>query len=476
VPSRAELLASLQRSKAQSLKQWMAAVQLLPEQVAAWRQYADEGEPLAQHQSQIEALGLFLAKLQEILEARWAELEGAADLSTFQAKAGELQFLIRRVYGAWRFYRERLDQRLAANEPDRRFLAVAEEVAWSAYRTCIARAEALGILTDKLKFEQPPLLHLFDWPSPVTYTRSRHALIPNMPVHVIDLPYYETSTAWSLLALHHEVAHGLVADLAIDPGSLILLMAGEVGLAQARSARWMLWAEEILADCMAILLAGPPFVRQLMDELMGLQPGDPDQGDSPHPPPYLRIPLACAFLSTLEARRPLPDGQAVNGRVDQAYQDLAESYAATWQALFSQVDQRPFLPYLGEMDQVLTLLMDTPLQVIGQHILRQLGSFTPADWHLIERVAEDHLAEGEESGEEIKPRLVVSAARLALDRLGTGGTEVATAALHESALATVELYAEVGARALPPGQEQFLDQLAQAFAQQSQPSAWMEWE
>ena len=478
-----EMLAGLQRSKMQNLEQWMVAVGELPAQVAAWRQQADEGGLLAQHQSQIDALQGFLTRLQRILKERWEDvlaayqisLETPENLTTFREKATFVEFLVRRVYAAWRFYKERFDQRLGVDEFHKRFLDVADEVAWSAYRVCIDQAEVLGTITDRQRFKQPPLLHFQDSASPVIYARSRRALIPNVPVHVIDMPYYEASTAWSLLAIHHEVAHGLVQDLGLDAGTAVLLQGDEVGLASARRARWRLWAEEILADCMAVLLAGPPFVRELMDVLFGVDPGHPERGDAPHPPPFLRIPMACTFLRTLEADRPRLAGRLADDQADRIYGDLAERYTEMWQALHAQVDVAPFQPYLAEMDQMLTLLMDTPLMGIQPHTLRQLGSFTPGDWRLVRRVAEDYLAEGETSGEAIKPRLTISAARIAFDQLqarGAGPDQLET--LHEHTLETVETYAEKGTRALMPGEEDFLQDLAEAFA--SQPPALTEWE
>src|SRR5205823_4940373 len=131
--------------------------------------------------------------------------------------------------GAWRFYQERFDQRRSADGQQQRFLSAADEVAWDAYKSAIDRAKELGLEPDKLKFKQPPLLHLFGDPSPLTRLRSRHALTPNLPVHVIDWPYDGTATAWSLLALHHEVAHGLVDDWGLNWGSILLTRAQQAG-------------------------------------------------------------------------------------------------------------------------------------------------------------------------------------------------------------------------------------------------------
>jgi len=236
MPVQATLPDELKWSTLQTLQQRLAAARRLPDQVAAWRRHAEAQGALAQHQSQIDALQSFLTTLLALLTAQWNELQAAPD-AVFLARAGDLQFLLRRVYGVWRFYKERFDQRLGTDEPYNRFLFVADEVAWSTYRAVIEQATYRQLVTDPLKFKQPPLLHLFDDPqnpSPVTRRRVRHAVIPGLPVHVIDLPYAETASAWGLLALHHEVAHGLVADWEIDLGRHVLTRAKEVDLAPTR--------------------------------------------------------------------------------------------------------------------------------------------------------------------------------------------------------------------------------------------------
>lgn len=465
MPSQHTLRVELQHTKMQNLRRRMAAVGELPQQVAAWRQQANAGQPLALHQSQVEALARFLDKLQALLQQAWADLEGAQE-AEFPARADRVQRLMIHVYRAWRFYRERFDQRASTAPVYTRFLTVADEVAWSAYRVCMDQAHDLDILTDRQRFKQPPLLHLFEQPSPIIYARAHQALIPNMPVHVIDLPYYETSAAWSLLALHHEVAHGLLADLAVDPGSIVLTQADGAGLAMERRGRWMWWAEEIVADCFALLLAGPPFARELMDVLVGLGPGDPEKGRSPHPPPYLRIPLACTFLATMEEKGA---GPARDQALDQRYRELAARHEEAWSALHSEADAAAFQPYLDERDRVLALLMDTKLPTLDDHSLRELGSFTPGDFRLASGVAEDYLVWGQTPGQEIPPRLVIPAARMAFDRLnaeddGLGALPARLERLHEITLQAVEANpAEGGTRALYPGEEDFLDGLAEAL-------------
>jgi hypothetical protein len=375
MPSQHTLRVELQHTKMQNLRRRMAAVGELPQQVAAWRQQANAGQPLALHQSQVEALARFLDKLQALLQQAWADLEGAQE-AEFPARADRVQRLMIHVYRAWRFYRERFDQRASTAPVYTRFLTVADEVAWSAYRVCMDQAHDLDILTDRQRFKQPPLLHLFEQPSPIIYARAHQALIPNMPVHVIDLPYYETSAAWSLLALHHEVAHGLLADLAVDPGSIVL---------------------------------------------------------------------------------------------DQRYRELAARHEESWRALHSEADAAAFQPYLDERDRVLALLMDTKLPTLDDHSLRELGSFTPGDFRLASGVAEDYLVWGQTPGQEIPPRLVIPAARMAFDRLnaeddGLGALPARLERLHEITLQAVEANpAEGGTRALYPGEEDFLDGLAEAL-------------
>jgi hypothetical protein len=224
-----------------------------------------------------------------------------------------------------------------------------------------------------------------------------------------------------------------------------------------------------------------------MEILMGSGPGEPEKSRAPHPPPFLRIPLACTFLSTLEEKRPRPVGQDKNVTADQEYRELAEHYDKSWKALYAGMDMAAFQPFLDEMEQVLALVMDSGLPQLQQQTLRQLGSFTPGDYSLAKRVAEDYLAWGVPPGENITPRLAIPAARMAVDQLlhplneDGGDVDALLNALpaklqklHETTLKTVEdNRAKEGTRALHPPEESFLDSLAEAFAAES-PLEWLE--
>jgi hypothetical protein len=466
----ADALGGLRHSTTERLRRQYAALEQLPAQVAAWRAQAEAEGALEKHQSQIEALQEFLTILQTGLVASWNNLEGAADVAAFCKGTNAFQSTLRRVYGAWHFYRERFNDRRAKDDPHARYLTVAEEVANDAYRAAADQAVSRGLSPAKQTYRQPPLLHLFDDPRlPSVVTRVRHAVIPNLPVHVIDLPYAETACAWNLLSLTHEVAHGLVGDWGMDCGNIVLDLkkAEAAGLPMARRERWALWAEEIFADCFAVLLAGPPFVRECMDLYMALEPGDPKKGGGAHPPPYLRIPLLCAFLRTLERQRPLGKDDRRDEGVDKEYQEFADHCEATWQALHASVAAAPFRPFRKEFAAVLTLLMDTPLEPLAGNTARSLGAFTPADWRRLKRVGEDQLANGQEAGEKIAPRLAVGAARVALDKClaETGAADLPECLrnLHENTLLTVEENIPKGVRALPPGSAKFLAGLAEAF-------------
>jgi len=455
------LLDQMRAGKTRQLEQRLARVGLQLASAADWRTQAEAGGPLALHQSQIEALQMFLDTVLSTLSQQVAQARSAASFGDFLTAAKTAQEVMGRTYRAWQAYHERFNQIKAADPVTSRFLRVGDEVAWSGYRVFTSQLLKMGVESARVKFKQPPLFNLYPDLSPITYTRKARLALPNLPVHLIDFPLGEMSAPWSLLTVHHELAHGLSADLNLRPANLI--QAG-AGLSLDRLAQWSDWAVEIFCDCLAVLLGGPAFVRELMDVLLGMSPGDPnDPARSPHPPPYLRILLLCAFLEELESKRPQA-GFATDAQLSAHYGNLAAQYAGGWRSAYAGVDPAPFAPYLDEAGLVLGLLVDTPLPELNGGTARQLGWFTPAEHKLVTRVAENHLAFGEESGEPIAPRLAVAAARVAFDALAAGQGGASVTELEESALRTVEKNrATEGTRGLHLGEERYLAHLAVEF-------------
>jgi hypothetical protein len=463
VPQSEVLLDKMRAGKTRLMELRLAWITQQVAAVDEWQVQAQAGGPLALHQSQIEALQKFLTLVLAALTKQVEAAGAAASYTEFLSAAQSVQGLMSRTYLAWHAYQERFTQIKAADPATRRFLNAGDEVAWSGYTVIRKQLVRLGVTSERVSCKQPPLFNLYPALSPITYTRTKGLVIPNLPVHLIDFPLGDLAAPWSLLTILHELAHGIAADIDLSPENWVIRPGA--GLDYSRLDQWASWANEIFCDCLAVLLGGPAFVRELMDVLLGMSPGRLiDPARSPHPPPYLRILLLCEFLKGLETKRPA-DGFPTDPQVAASYADLAEQYAGAWRASYAAaVDPAPFQPYLDEAGLVLGLLMDTPLPELKGATARQLGRFTPADFKLVQRVANNHLKNGEESGEEIPPHLAVGAARVAFDALVAGRVEPELDQLSRSVLKTIEdNVAEGGTRGLMDGEDRVLSDLAASF-------------
>jgi hypothetical protein len=165
---------------------------------------------------------------------------------------------------------------------------------------------------------------------------------------------------------------------------------------------WARWHKEITADMFALLLGGPATVESLMD-VVGRSPRATVRytEGGVHPTPVLRVPINLVLLRRL------------------GFGSTAAAIGGAWRRLYPVVTQADIpAGLLRTFRRAAELTVDTivftPRPQLAGKALAQLVEFGPSQMALIEQAA-SRIAKGEDTGS-IPPRLMISAARRALDQ------------------------------------------------------------
>jgi hypothetical protein len=289
------------------------------------------GGPLEKHRSQLDAVGALLGAAVADVRVRLTD-----------GRAHEVPGRVLDLHHVWDFYRTRFLLRQV--RAYRRFLDVADELAWETYGPVVRLAGA--------RPTEPPLVGFSRAASPRAHRRggAYHDLLPRGGVHtpegraaaarlpfpVIDVPWSFGSHLPALLTVAHEAAHHVDDDCGL--GAEIAGRVAGAALAPDRRAHWARWAGEAFADVCAAVLCGPAYAAVLADLLDSDDGGEGTEGaeghvderdfDGPHPPPGARLRLAAA-AARLAGHPDAQDGDEKGGK-DTGYGDEADIVARTF--------------------------------------------------------------------------------------------------------------------------------------------------
>ncbi|GAA3504978.1 hypothetical protein GCM10019016_120910 [Streptomyces prasinosporus] len=282
----------------------------LEEELRRWEEVSRAGGPLEKHRSQVDAVLALLGV--GVADARARLADGRGD---------DVPGRVLDLYHVWDFYRSRLMLRRVRSY--RRYLDVADELAWECYR----RVPDLPGSRPK----EPPLTGFGRAASPRAHRRGSayHDLLPRGGVHtpegreaaarlpfpVVDVPWYFGSHLPALLTVAHETAHHVDDDCGL--GDEIRRRVAAAGLPPDRAVHWERWAGEAFADVCAAVLCGPAYAAVLAELLDAEREGDERDFDGPHPPPAIRVRLAGAASRAAghPAAREDPDADHETGAV-----------------------------------------------------------------------------------------------------------------------------------------------------------------
>jgi hypothetical protein len=386
----------------------------LPKEVEEWVTRTQQQIDYNSHYSQIQALKIMmdtmLARQKKLLE----KLSLIKETADFERTLFSLIIEIIKVQQIWDFFRDKLELRFSPNFKDP--LAIADTVAWDCYRPTLNKAQEFGIISQD-RFREPPLTYLTAEFSPATWVRGSRPADGRdylngtvvLPIPVIEIPWDHVVNVWEFLSLPHEVGHDIEADLGLRPvfQNSLAQQLRQNGVPEPRVRIWVSWEAEIVADLIGLLLAGPAFAYYMVN-LLTLSPEAVTtyNDNDPHPSHYIRIFINTAFIKTLLIG-------------DSTLVEDAKHLDDLWTQLYgnlTQLGNHKVADFKSDFDIVFKALIDTKFDALQKHSVREIIPFTNQDNATI-RAAVEFLVTGQNRPSNIRPRHVISASRLAVDRI-----------------------------------------------------------
>lgn len=409
---------SLLRLRTEELRR---RVESTPPEVKAWDERTRNIIDMNLHYSQMQAIAVLVSAFHDQQVALLAAMNPAIPGAAFEDACHEVVRAIVAGQRAWNFFRSKLDLRLLPQ-----FAAVlktADVVAYDCYTPVMDRAKADGIVS-AAEVREPPLTYLSTEFSPLTWVRGKrpndgrdyHLGAATLPIPVIELPMDHLTNSWELLSLHHEVGHDLEADLKLRP-ALTASLAKALEAAETPAARrtyWTKWLGEIVADLVALQLAGPAYADMLLNFLIMPAPQVTTLSTSdPHPTHYIRVRLLAAFIRTMMAEAAAGMAQELDAH--------ATAVDEAWVALYGE--PADLLPFRVDFPVVIRAVMDTPFPELAGKTLRAIIPYTVGD-HASIKGGVDYLLTGQNRPAKISPRHVISAARIAVADEGSSAAQL----------------------------------------------------
>jgi hypothetical protein len=298
-----------------------------------WQAQAGPQGILAKHNSQLARVA---SQLTPVLARVRADIEAAELGATWPRFERQILDLHR----VWDFFREKLALRYVDWFAD--YLLAADEYAWACYEPAQQAATAAGTVTFAAVREPPlvsftPVSTPFSIPRGSSYaadvgpaglvTPASRALVQQLPVPVVGVPWFQLYHLPDALVIGHEVGHLVERDtrLTATIQELVERAVTEARMEPGRVAAWRGWAAEAFADVYGALAGGPAFVRALSDFLVtaGAEPA----GSKDYPPVTLRVALTAAVLPAAAASGPREAAETETAMAETAMAELRASWA-----------------------------------------------------------------------------------------------------------------------------------------------------
>lgn len=392
----------------------------LPQEIDAWKTYAEEGKILRVHKSQIEVMANLFGEHNDRI-SEWIEVLSSTRVSEqFLRYYNIAERETIKVQEMWDFFRDLLEPRFVPFFAER--LEMVDIIAADCYKPMVEKAQKLG-LTDAAFLKALPLTFLEAGFSPATWRRfaplkavlmrrlSKDRLksifgesmgsldLSLIPIPLIKIPWDRLTNVWSLLAVHHEVGHDVYFDLGLkeEYHQRVYSILQLNGINSARVALWVNWISEIFADVLGILFGGPAFLNSMIELLSSsVRAVRHINPSGPHPIRYLRV-----FINGFILR-------------DLGFKDEARELEDSWIQMYGSPGEL-FNLFILDIPLVLTCIIKSKLQALRRKKLVDfVDVFTKEDHEKVIKAREQFLSDAKP--EDCRPRHLVSAARLAFEK------------------------------------------------------------
>jgi len=270
------------------------------------------------------------------------------------------------------------------------------------------------------------------------------------PIHLIAVPHSSIQNIWNWLVLPHELGHDMFIDIrqlanelehlvvkALEPYALsvgwVNVPRWEPAINQVRwelidgtqliRELWTEWVFELFPDLLATLMCGPAYLMQLQEILrfdaFSWWTMDPTQryfgGPDPHPVGHVRSLLVSSAIRRLGYEH---HADALDERLLRTARIPA---TISWLFRTSEVEQ-PVLLFEVQWIELLKsglliskIILDTPLESLGQKKLLDFIQFSHADQEISETEARNILSTQQKNDPRTRARHLLAAARIAFE-------------------------------------------------------------
>jgi hypothetical protein len=331
----------------------------------------------------------------------------------------------------WRAYRTLIQQRYAGIYDD--ILRITDILARDYFFSFI-RSPRLKRARIRYTAEAVPLTFLGrseDYFYTYTVTTER-------PIAIISVPTSGIQSAWTWLALPHELGHNILAnviglfkeitnkiDKQLRQHRYHIKGKPPFGVTHAQMFKylWHAWMDEVAADFIAILYAGPSYVlsrlHDAIPEAYGVDEVDhfhlsiADMQIPPHPNCYVRIFFLCRLLKELD------------------FPEEAEAIIKIWEAKHRNIEyvkvldpgrhlaelfRIPVEELLRSFEEVVDVLCNAQLASLGRNTFCDIIRFQELDWEVAKYIASQlPRTDDTDIPPLARPGQILSASRLAFE-------------------------------------------------------------
>ncbi len=331
----------------------------------------------------------------------------------------------------WRAYRTLIQQRYAGIYDD--VLRIADIVA-ADYFVSFLRSPMLKRARIRYADEAVPLTFL-GRSEDYFYT---YTVSTERPIAIISIPTSGIQSAWSWLALPHEIGHNLTANII----GFLKEVTGKIdkrlrhhkfhiegrpplGVSAAKMFEyiWRAWIDEVAADFIAILFSGPPYVlsrlHDAVPEAYGVDKVDQyhltvsDMQLPPHPNCYIRIHLLCRMLDLLEFE---DEARTVRKLWTTKHRNINLIHVLDPERHNKEIFAIPVDEMMRSFEDVADILCCSNMSSLGKNKLSDIVQFNQVDWEIVKYISLQLLREDDMDIPELaRPGQILSASRLAFE-------------------------------------------------------------
>ena len=259
------------------------------------------------------------------------------------------------------------------------------------------------------------------------------------PIAIISVPTSGIQSAWSWLALPHEVGHNIAANvigllkeiigkvdkrLRIHRYHLIGSPPFSVSNSEMFKHLWHAWMDEVVADFIGILYAGPAYVLSRLqdsvpeaygvDHVEDFQISVADMQVPPHPNCYIRIFFLCRMLEIMEFGE---EAEAILKKWKSKHRNINYIHVIDPSRHQQELFSIPVEELLRSFEEVVDVLCCNPQASLGRNNLCDIIKYTPLDWEVTKYIS-SQLTRGDDMDipDLARPGQILAASRIAFER------------------------------------------------------------